>query len=111
VCPPSLECTSQIQLSFGGFKGLALFSDTGTVAYGDNGGDINDGANSVTGAIYDANNSVTINTNQDVLALTTGGGNQTTTPPPGALPLFASAGGLLGLFDWRRKRKQAGTTA
>jgi hypothetical protein len=30
-----------------------------------------------------------------------------TTPLPGALPLFASGGGLLGFLSWRRKRKAA----
>ena len=29
------------------------------------------------------------------------------TPIPGALPLFASGGGLLGFLSWRRKRKTA----
>jgi hypothetical protein len=31
----------------------------------------------------------------------------TPTPLPGALPLFASGGGLLGFLSWRRKRKAA----
>jgi hypothetical protein len=38
---------------------------------------------------------------------TTGGGGDTATPLPGALPLFASGGGLLGFLGWRRKRKLA----
>jgi len=35
------------------------------------------------------------------------GGLQTVTPIPGALPLFATGLGALGLLSWRRKRKQA----
>ena len=31
----------------------------------------------------------------------------TVTPLPAALPLFATGLGALGLFSWRRKRKQA----
>jgi hypothetical protein len=38
-------------------------------------------------------------------------GNNGVTPIPGALPLFASGGGLLGFLGWRRKRKQAGAIA
>jgi hypothetical protein len=34
-------------------------------------------------------------------------GNQRTTPIPGALPLFATGLGGLGLLGWRRKRKNA----
>jgi len=33
------------------------------------------------------------------------------TPLPAALPLFATGFGALGLFDWRRKRKNAATLA
>jgi hypothetical protein len=32
------------------------------------------------------------------------------TPLPGALPLFATGLGALGLLDWRRKRKGGSTT-
>lgn len=35
-----------------------------------------------------------------------GTGNESQTPIPGALPLFASGGGLLGFLRWRRSRKQ-----
>jgi hypothetical protein len=35
----------------------------------------------------------------------------TTTPLPAALPLFASGLGALGLFGWRRKRKNAAAVA
>jgi hypothetical protein len=38
---------------------------------------------------------------------TTGTGKDATTPIPGALPLFASGGGLLAFLGWRRKRKTA----
>jgi hypothetical protein len=40
---------------------------------------------------------------------TLGGGGQGSTPIPGALPLFASGGGVLGLLNWRRKRKAKAT--
>jgi len=33
-----------------------------------------------------------------------------TTPLPAALPLFASGLGVMGLFDWRRKRKAEAAT-
>jgi len=33
------------------------------------------------------------------------------TPLPAALPLFASGLGAIGLFGWRRKRKNAATIA
>lgn len=38
-----------------------------------------------------------------------GGGTAVGTPIPGALPLFASGGGLLGFLGWRRKRKAKAT--
>lgn len=38
-------------------------------------------------------------------------GNQGTVPLPAALPLFTSGVGLLGLLNWRRKRKMAADTA
>ena len=34
-----------------------------------------------------------------------------TTPLPAALPLFASGLGVMGLFGWRRKRKNGGVAA
>jgi len=34
-----------------------------------------------------------------------------TTPIPGALPLFASGAGVLGFFNWRRKKKSAALAA
>ena len=46
---------------------------------------------------------------QLILDVTTGG--SATTPLPAALPLFATGLGALGLFGWRRKRKDAAAVA
>jgi hypothetical protein len=42
---------------------------------------------------------------------TTGSWSVATTPLPAALPLFATGLGTMGLFGWRRKRKNAAAAA
>ena len=49
----------------------------------------------------------------ELLGTTTGGGfnNPSATPLPGALPLFATGLGVMGLFGWRRNRKNGAALA
>jgi len=78
--------TSVISLIFTGGTG-AFAGDTGTET---------------------SNETLTIATSADTGSFT---GTLTTTPLPAALPLFAGGLGALGLFGWRRKRKNAAALA
>jgi hypothetical protein len=83
-------------------QGLALYSGTGTVAFGAGSGfAIGDGAGNITGAIYGAGN-VTINTGNDVHPMTI----PTPVPEPASLLLLAIGVGTLGLTARRRRKDQ-----
>ncbi len=73
---------------------LDLFTNSWQLHNGnDNGPTADQGAFTITGPTFVA------------------GGGEGTTPLPGALPLFATGLGALGLLRWRRKRKAAALAA
>jgi hypothetical protein len=124
----TLASLSGYELSTSGFKLTTLFVITGSTANilagtitHDDGASLYDGAG-YTNTVFDAAGPVSatstsysgltgtwkllyVEANDLPAVLTFDVSSVSTTPIPGALPLFASGLGALGLLGWRRKRK------